>query len=164
MTLDFRVPGSLNSEDGRERRWEDPDAANPDEEEKDTEKSTEAENGDREETEGRPGNTGVSRDAEHPEDQDRSEDTLRSRHVPGGAWLTKEGPEWEAGRREGGSSRGVKEEPQGHQQMQTDSGMRMELSQSGSGMQAELSQSGSGIQVELLAAGRRLVEGLGSCH
>ncbi|KAJ1203924.1 hypothetical protein NDU88_007705 [Pleurodeles waltl] len=84
MTPDFWLLGTLKSEDGLERGSEEPDAAD-----KDTEEPTEAESGNREETEKRPGTTGVSRDAEHTEDQERSEDTLRSRHVPGGAWLTK---------------------------------------------------------------------------
>ncbi|KAJ1151831.1 hypothetical protein NDU88_004610 [Pleurodeles waltl] len=86
MTPDFRVPGNLKSEDGRERMSEEPDAAD-----QDTEETTETESGGREETEKRPGTTGVARDAEHTEDQERSEDMLRSRHVPGRAWLNKDG-------------------------------------------------------------------------
>ncbi|KAJ1129775.1 hypothetical protein NDU88_008140 [Pleurodeles waltl] len=35
------------------------------------------------------GDPGVPREAAEPEEQERSEDTLRGRHVPGGAWLTK---------------------------------------------------------------------------
>ncbi|KAJ1165246.1 hypothetical protein NDU88_005674 [Pleurodeles waltl] len=84
MTPDFRVPGAEKSEDGRERSSEEPDAAD-----QDTEEPTEKESGDWEETKKRPGTTGVLMDAEHAEDQERSEDTLKSCHVPGGAWLNK---------------------------------------------------------------------------
>ncbi|KAJ1198472.1 hypothetical protein NDU88_002313 [Pleurodeles waltl] len=79
MTPDFRVPGTLNSEDGLE----------PASEDQDEEESTEAESDKREKTKRRSGSLGVSRETVHPEDQERSKDTLGSCHVPGGAWLTK---------------------------------------------------------------------------
>ncbi|KAJ1114378.1 hypothetical protein NDU88_002616 [Pleurodeles waltl] len=72
MTPDFRVPGTLNSEDGLERGSEEPDA-----EGQDTEESAEAESGEREKTEKRPGTTSVSTEAEHTEDRERSEESLR---------------------------------------------------------------------------------------
>ncbi|KAJ1115820.1 hypothetical protein NDU88_004042 [Pleurodeles waltl] len=46
MTLDFRVPGAVKREDGRERSSEEPDAT-----EQDAEETTKAERGDQEETE-----------------------------------------------------------------------------------------------------------------
>ncbi|KAJ1207181.1 hypothetical protein NDU88_002573 [Pleurodeles waltl] len=82
MTPDFQVPGTLNSEDGLKSASEDQEA----------EESAEAESSEREKNERRSGNTSISRDAAHPEDQEWSEDTLRSRHVPGEAWLTKTVP------------------------------------------------------------------------
>ncbi|KAJ1166998.1 hypothetical protein NDU88_007391 [Pleurodeles waltl] len=84
ITQDFQVPGAEKREDGRERSSEEPDVADHN-----TEEPTETESRDREEPEKRPGTTGVSRDAEHTENQERSEDTLKSRHIPGGAWLNK---------------------------------------------------------------------------
>ncbi|KAJ1149015.1 hypothetical protein NDU88_001836 [Pleurodeles waltl] len=85
MTPDFRVPGSLRSEDGLQARSEDPEAENPDAEDTGAENSTE-----RKKEERRPGNTAVSWDAEESEDPEQSEDKLGSRHVPGGALLSKD--------------------------------------------------------------------------
>ncbi|KAJ1107658.1 hypothetical protein NDU88_005048 [Pleurodeles waltl] len=79
MTPDFRVPGGLKSEDGLEPTLEEQESENLE-----TEESAEEESGEREETKRRSENTGVSRDAVHLEDQEWSEDTLRSRHVPKG--------------------------------------------------------------------------------
>ncbi|KAJ1160975.1 hypothetical protein NDU88_001464 [Pleurodeles waltl] len=84
MTPDFRVPGSLKSKDGLQTRGEDPETENLDAEDTGAENSTE-----RKKEETRPGNTAVSWDAEESEDPEQSEDKLGSRHVPGGAWLSK---------------------------------------------------------------------------
>ncbi|KAJ1198885.1 hypothetical protein NDU88_002724 [Pleurodeles waltl] len=79
MTLVFRVPGKLKSEDGLDPGAEDQDVEEP----------AETESGEPEDNERRSGDPGVPREAADPEEQERSEDTLRSHHVPGGAWLTK---------------------------------------------------------------------------
>ncbi|KAJ1162285.1 hypothetical protein NDU88_002753 [Pleurodeles waltl] len=77
MTPDFGVPGRSKTEDAEDQDAEDQDADEPSE----TEKSEPNDN------ERRVGNPGVPREAADPAEQERSEDTLRSRHVPGGEWL-----------------------------------------------------------------------------
>ncbi|KAJ1134723.1 hypothetical protein NDU88_001170 [Pleurodeles waltl] len=79
MTPDFRVTRKLNTEDGLVLGAEDQDVEEPAETQ-----SSEPENNER-----RSGDPGVPREVADREEQERSEDTLRSRHVPGGAWLTK---------------------------------------------------------------------------
>ncbi|KAJ1176434.1 hypothetical protein NDU88_001714 [Pleurodeles waltl] len=76
---DFWVPGKSNTEDGLE----------PGAEEQDVEEPAETESGELKDNDRRSGDPGVPREAADPEEQERSEDTLRGRHVPGGACMTK---------------------------------------------------------------------------
>ncbi|KAJ1216101.1 hypothetical protein NDU88_003707 [Pleurodeles waltl] len=84
VTPDFWVRETEKREDGREQRSEESDADNFQ-----TDKTTETESGDQKDPKTRARTTDGSRDAGGTENQERSEDTLKSRHVPGGAWLTK---------------------------------------------------------------------------
>ncbi|KAJ1119924.1 hypothetical protein NDU88_008107 [Pleurodeles waltl] len=84
VTPDFQVRETEKREDGQERGSEEPDAADFQ-----TDESKETESGDQEEPKTRAGTTDASRDAGGTESQELSEDTLKSRHVPGGAWLNK---------------------------------------------------------------------------
>ncbi|KAJ1152262.1 hypothetical protein NDU88_005038 [Pleurodeles waltl] len=85
VTPDFRVRETEKREGGREPKSEESDADNFQ-----TDETTETESGDQEDPKTRARNTDGSRDAGGTENQERNEDTLKSRHVPGGAWLTKE--------------------------------------------------------------------------
>ncbi|KAJ1137037.1 hypothetical protein NDU88_003450 [Pleurodeles waltl] len=80
MNPDIWVPNKLKRENGLEEEAEEQDAEEPGETASDEQK-----NDDR-----RSGNPGVPREAADPEEKERPEDTLRDRHVPGGAWLSKE--------------------------------------------------------------------------
>ncbi|KAJ1154363.1 hypothetical protein NDU88_007115 [Pleurodeles waltl] len=84
MTPDFRVPWKSKTGDA-----EDQDAEDQDAEDQDTEEPAETEKSEPKDNERRVGIPGVPREAADPAEQERREDTLRSRHVPGGAWLTK---------------------------------------------------------------------------
>ncbi|KAJ1149762.1 hypothetical protein NDU88_002567 [Pleurodeles waltl] len=79
MTPDFRIPGEENREDGLQPGAEEEDAEEPEEtagvEPKQDERSS--------------GYPDVPREAVDPLEKERSKDTRRDRHVPGGAWLTK---------------------------------------------------------------------------
>ncbi|KAJ1186459.1 hypothetical protein NDU88_003240 [Pleurodeles waltl] len=80
MTLDFRVPGIENREDGRQSGKE---------EEEDAVEPKETASGDWDQHERSSGNPDVPREGTDPVEEERSEDTRGGRHVPGGAWLTK---------------------------------------------------------------------------
>ncbi|KAJ1199734.1 hypothetical protein NDU88_003567 [Pleurodeles waltl] len=81
---DFRGRGDLKREDGQEKRWREPNA--------DVWKwigTTDAERNDQEQHRAELENPDGVKTAEGRRNQEPSEDTLRTRHVPGGAWHTK---------------------------------------------------------------------------
>ncbi|KAJ1088903.1 hypothetical protein NDU88_002057 [Pleurodeles waltl] len=79
MNPNIRVPDKLNREDGLKGGAEEQDAEEPGET-----ASGEQKNDDR-----RSGNPGVPREPADSEEKERTEDTFRDRHVPGGAVLNK---------------------------------------------------------------------------
>ncbi|KAJ1154881.1 hypothetical protein NDU88_007624 [Pleurodeles waltl] len=85
MTPDFRLRRAEKREDGREQA----SSEEPDVGDLNTEETTEARSGNWEEPKKRSGTTDASRNTEFEENQERSEDTLQSWHVPGGTWLNK---------------------------------------------------------------------------
>ncbi|KAJ1117854.1 hypothetical protein NDU88_006050 [Pleurodeles waltl] len=84
VTPDFRVQEREKREDGRERAAEEPDAVDSQ-----TDETTKTESEEDEEPKTQTGTTDCLRDSGGTENQEPSEDTPKSRHIPGGAWLTK---------------------------------------------------------------------------
>ncbi|KAJ1129183.1 hypothetical protein NDU88_007554 [Pleurodeles waltl] len=84
VTPDFRVQEIGKREDGRMRAAEESDAADFQ-----TAEPTVTENGNQEEPKKSAGTTDGSRNTGDTKIQEPTEETLRSRHIPGGAWLTK---------------------------------------------------------------------------
>ncbi|KAJ1131653.1 hypothetical protein NDU88_009988 [Pleurodeles waltl] len=84
VNLDFRVRKEKKREDGRESTSEEPDAVDFE-----LNRTTETGRKDQEEPRTRAEPTDGVRDAGGAKNQEPREDTLKSRHVPGGTWLTK---------------------------------------------------------------------------
>ncbi|KAJ1170009.1 hypothetical protein NDU88_001890 [Pleurodeles waltl] len=84
---DFRVRDNSKREDGRENGAKETDA-----EEFQPTRTPDTERSDQEKPRTRTENPDSVRTAGDTRNQEPTEETLRNRHVPGGAWLTRYGP------------------------------------------------------------------------